>query len=295
MDIELLKILTEHINRACKLSLPELVATPVQGGDICRSYRLYDKQERHVFFVKTQQQEFLDVFKCEYNNLVEIANSNTILSPKTIAYGKDNNTSFLILEYLNFSNENNDALLGKQLARLHRNTHSQFGFFENNFIGTTPQHNQYSNNWAEFWIEQRLQTQLQLAYKNGFAEQLQATEKLLIESCARLLEVHKPSPSLVHGDLWGGNKAFLSKDKPVIFDPACYYGDREVDIAMTQLFGGFNKAFYSAYNQEWPLGSNYQQRAILYNLYHQLNHLNLFGSIYLQSCLSAINTLTRGN
>jgi len=292
MEPCLLESITDTINSNCQLSLSLLIANGVQGGDICQSYCIKDKEGLHTFFVKIQKASLLPIFIAEYNSLLKIKKSKIIRSPKPIGYGAQGSSSFLILEFLSFSTTHNDAQLGKQLASLHKHSyHREFGFFEDNFIGTIPQSNSRSNNWLYFWIHQRLLPQLELAYKKGFSTHLKPFQTELLNASKQLLEHHKPTPSLVHGDLWGGNKAFLTDGTPVIFDPASYYGDREVDIAMSRLFGGFSDSFYTAYNKEWTLPKDSKERLPLYNLYHQLNHLNLFGSTYLNDCIHAIERL----
>jgi fructosamine-3-kinase len=133
-------------------------------------------------------------------------------------------------------------------------------------------------------MERRMRPQIELAGKHGFD---------LALPCLKLLEGHKPQPSLLHGDLWGGNAGFTAEG-PVLFDPAVYYGDREADLAMTELFGGFPQEFYSSYNKIWPLDDGYERRKHLYNLYHLLNHLNLFGSSYLAQVESTLRLLLLG-
>ena len=146
-----------------------------------------------------------------------------------------------------------------------------------------------------FFLEYRIKPQLRFAYQKGFSSVLKKHEQQLLDMAAKLLVNHRPQASLVHGDLWSGNKGFLNDSTPIIFDPACYYGDREVDIAMTHLFGGFGddfyRGYYSIWDSVWPLDSNYKKRIRLYNLYHQLNHLNLFGSSYLSTCIATIESL----
>jgi fructosamine-3-kinase len=146
----------------------------------------------------------------------------------------------------------------------------------------TPQQNSWCDDWAEFWRTRRMQPQLDLARRNGF--DLEATFDL---------GNHRPQPSLLHGDLWSGNAGFTAQG-PVVFDPAVYYGDREADLAMTELFGGFPRQFYQAYNDAWPLEEGYQRRKPLYNLYHLLNHLNLFGGGYLGQVSAALRLLGSG-
>ena len=186
--------------------------------------------------------------------------------PKILDRGPD----FILLEQLNLKRGGDWAALARMLAKLHRTTGPRFGWHRDNWIGGTPQINSWRDDWATFFVECRIEPQLALARKNGYS----------IDFSSNLLEDHKPEPSLLHGDLWSGNAGFI-EEGPVIFDPAVYYGDREADLAMTELFGGFPARFYDAYNEAFPLPDGYETRKHLYNLYHLLNHLNLFGSGYL--------------
>jgi protein-ribulosamine 3-kinase len=162
---------------------------------------------------------------------------------------------------------------------MHRATSGRFGWHRDNTIGATPQLNAWESDWIVFWQTYRLGYQLDLAARSGHGGQLQRRGGLLLERLPALFD-HAPVPSLLHGDLWGGNFSGDAEGNPVIFDPACYYGDREADLAMTELFGGFSGRFYSAYRAAWPLDPGYDTRKTLYNLYHILNHLNLFGGGY---------------
>jgi protein-ribulosamine 3-kinase len=167
------------------------------------------------------------------------------------------------------------------LANAHRKPGPRFGWAHDNYIGATPQQNGWCDDWAEFWYERRLKPQLDMARASGFA---------LPDVPSSLLKGHQPQPTLLHGDLWSGNAGFTAQG-PVVFDPAVYYGDREADLAMTELFGGFPKAFYRAYDEAFPLAEGYERRKHLYNLYHLLNHLNLFGSGYLGQVKSSLRLL----
>jgi fructosamine-3-kinase len=186
--------------------------------------------------------------------------------PRILDHGPD----FLLLERLDLKRNGDWTALAQMLAKLHRTTGPRFGWHRDNYIGATPQINKWHDEWATFFIECRMQPQLDLARKNGYP----------IKFSSSLLKDHHPQPSLLHGDLWSGNAGFI-EEGPVIFDPAAYYGDREADLAMTELFGGFPREFYAAYRKAYPLDAGYGQRKHLYNLYHLLNHLNLFGSGYL--------------
>jgi fructosamine-3-kinase len=180
------------------------------------------------------------------------------------------------------------AALGRGLAALHANHAERFGWHRDNTIGSTPQPNAWSDSWLEFWRDRRLAQQLELAHRNGHAL---ARGDALLAGLHQLLDGHEPRPSLLHGDLWGGNAGFTDGGEPVVYDPACYCGDREADLAMTELFGGFRPAFHAAYREAAPLAPGYPLRRDLYNLYHVLNHLNLFGGGYLRQAGSMIDRL----
>jgi len=196
-----------------------------------------------------------------------------------------------VLEYLELISSGPGELLGEQLAALHGVTRDRFGWSMDNYIGTTPQANKPDHNWTAFWRTRRLQPQLEMARAAGIKGRLIDRGMRLLDGLELLLDGHEPIASLLHGDLWGGNVAFTASGQPVIFDPASYYGDRETDIAMTELFGAFDPAFYAAYQSVLPLPEGYPVRRELYKLYHLLNHLNLFGAGYLSRCERTIDTL----
>jgi fructosamine-3-kinase len=166
------------------------------------------------------------------------------------------------------------------LARAHSARGEYFGWRRDNYIGSTPQLNRRATSWSDFWREARLQPQIELAARNGLGRSLIGKAERLVEAVPRLLAGHSPAASQLHGDLWGGNAGFLPGGQPVLFDPAVYWGDRETDLAMTELFGGFPPEFYSAYDEVAPRDAGYATRKTLYNLYHVLNHANLFGGGY---------------
>ncbi len=267
----------------------------VTGGDISESYIVRNNNNDLAFFTKINTSSFLDNFSSEVLGLNTIIETNTLHVPKPIVCGKHLDYSFLVLEYLPLTSKNNEYKLGVQLAELHKTTHTQFGFLEDNFIGSTPQKNRYKNSWLEFWLENRMQPQIELAYSNGYKGPLKALSDRLLKYIPDALGDHHPQASLLHGDLWSGNKAYLDDGTPIIYDPACYYGDRETDVAMTYLFSGFEKEFYDGYNAIWPLDETFLLRRPLYNLYHQFNHLNLFGSSYLSNCISTMTSIIKEN
>jgi protein-ribulosamine 3-kinase len=250
------------------------------GGDINSAYRLQGSDRS--YFVKLNRRELADMFASEFAGLEEISGTGAVRVPKPVTYGEAGSQAFLVLEYLEFGALNLQAqrLLGQQLAELHRQKQPYFGWRRDNTIGSTPQINARGDDWITFWRERRLGFQLQLAGRNGYVGRLQTQGERLCSALTGLFDGYQPQPSLLHGDLWAGNSATDKQGHPVIFDPACYYGDREADIAMTELFGGYSRDFYQAYNDSWPLDPGYPSRKTLYNLYHILNHLNLFGGGY---------------
>ena len=210
-----------------------------------------------------------------------------------IVCGQAGDAAFLLMEYLDLTVKSADgaARLGQALAKQHRHIGPNFGWQRNNTIGSTPQPNKWETDWIEFYRSKRLGHQLQLAAGKDYSKNIVETGQLLEERLPAFFENYQPKPSLLHGDLWGGNWGVTVDGDAVIFDPAVYYGDRETDIAMTTLFGGFSKEFYVAYNDSWPMDEGYQQRRDLYNLYHVLNHMNLFGTGYAGQAQSMMQKL----
>ena len=261
----------------------------LSGGDINRAALI--RSGNTNWFLKYHQGAPDGMFEAEALALSEISENECIKVPRPVAHGSDGSTSWLVLEHLELTSSGPESLLGEHLAALHRVTSGQHGWSRDNFIGSTPQHNSRCDNWITFWREQRLLPQLEMARTAGHNGLLQRNGERLLDSLHLLMADHQPAACLLHGDLWGGNKAFTANGQPVIFDPASYYGDRETDIAMTELFGGFGPSFYSAYQAHFPLPDGYRLRCELYNLYHMLNHLNLFGSGYLSRCQGMIDSL----
>ncbi|MEM1170161.1 MAG: fructosamine kinase family protein [Cyanobacteria bacterium P01_H01_bin.35] len=251
----------------------------VGGGCINSVYKISNGSRN--YFVKINQASLVEMFRAEALGLKQMSETQTIRVPKPICYGTEGNNCYIVLEWLDLGGGGNNKSweeMGRNLAALHRyQGKSEFGWDINNTIGSTPQINTWVADWAEFWVEHRIGYQLKLAKRRGGSF---SQGDRFLKVIPELLASHQPQPSLVHGDLWGGNASVTGDGEPVIFDPATYWGDREVDIAMTELFGGFPGGFYRGYNEAWPLDDGYKQRKILYNLYHILNHFNLFGSGY---------------
>jgi fructosamine-3-kinase len=265
----------------------------VGGGCINQAYIIGDRHHQQ-YFIKLNQSSLLDMFTAEAWGLREILQTQAITVPLPLCWGTTSEQAFLVLSYLDLGasgTQKHWTEMGRQLATMHRyqiSPAAKFGWHINNTIGSTPQINSWETDWATFWREHRIGYQLRLARRRG--GNVPKGEELLT-AIPEILANHHPYPSLVHGDLWGGNASFTSDGTPVIFDPATYWGDREVDIAMTELFGGFPAAFYQGYNTVYPLDPGYERRKLLYNLYHLLNHYNLFGDGYLRQANSTIDRL----
>ena len=264
---------------------------PVGGGSINSAWRL--QAGNTYYFLKLNTAERLAMFEAEAEGLEQLAGVNAVRVPAALGVGSAGTHSFLLLEWVAFGcgSRDSEIALGERLARQHSVEQQQFGWKRDNTIGSTIQINTPDDDWLEFLRDRRLGFQLRLAARNGYGDLLQARGRLLLEALPSFFVAHRPAASLLHGDLWGGNWGTDDRGQPVIFDPAVYYGDRECDIAMTRLFGGFGSAFYEAYEAAWPLPEGAAERVQLYNLYHVLNHLNLFGGGYLAQAQQLIDAL----
>lgn len=245
------------------------------------------------YFVKVNTPQRLDMFAAEAEGLRELLASDSIRAPKPVTYGSNAARSWLVLEHIEFGPASTvtSRLLGEQLAAMHRHHGEHYGWERDNTIGSTPQVNTPGRDWVDFLRENRLRYQLELAGANGASSSLMDRGSLLLDALPAFFETYNPAPSLLHGDLWGGNWAADSAGQPIIFDPAVYYGDRETDLAMTELFGGFDDRFYQSYRHAWAIDPGYSSRKVLYNLYHVLNHFNLFRGSYAGQALGMVDTL----
>tara|TARA_R110002111_G_scaffold4614_12_gene25290 strand:+ start:193 stop:1071 length:879 start_codon:yes stop_codon:yes gene_type:complete len=261
------------------------------GGGINAAYQL--KTPTHSYFVKLNTPQRATMFEAEAQGLADLAATNCIRVPEVICYGKTATHSYLVLEYIacQHFDDHSGTLLGEKLAQLHQIPQPYFGWHCDNTIGSTPQYNPREHDWFTFWQQHRLRQQLTFAKQNGYGQQLQDKGNQLIDNLSVFFSAYSPTPALLHGDLWSGNAAVDAQGNPIIYDPACYYGDRETDIAMTELFGGFTQSFYAAYQANYPLDPAYQTRKTIYNLYHILNHVNLFGGSYLGQASDMIDQL----
>ncbi|WP_455197765.1 fructosamine kinase family protein [Kaarinaea lacus] len=274
--------ISEHI--VSTLGEPFVIDSTRDVGGGCINSAYVIEGSGQSFFVKTNSASRLDMFEAEQEGLLEIARHKTIKVPQPLCAGTSGGNAYIVMEYLPIHGGSGSSAsleqLGVDLANMHRITQKQFGWHRDNTIGSTPQINTLTSQWVTFYREHRLGFQYQLAAENGYGQLLRRGE-LLMSGLDQFFRDYQPAPSLLHGDLWSGNYAIADNGQPVIFDPAVYYGDREADIAMTELFSRFSQRFYSAYNDAYPLDAGYSIRKTLYNLYHILNHLNLFGGGYL--------------
>lgn len=272
--------ITEAITAASGQPFRLQHADSIGGGCINSAYRLVG--ENTSYFVKLNQADRLDMFEAEAEGLHALAEAQAIKVPLPVCCGIEANQAYLVMEYFQGGGGSSRAMesFGQQLAAMHRHSRDQFGWHRDNTIGSTPQSNTPIDDWLIFWRQQRLGFQLTLAEQRSASRSLLRKGEALLQLIGGLFSDYQPQASLLHGDLWSGNYAITRVGEPIIFDPAVYFGDREADLAMTELFGGFSQRFYAAYNEAWPLDSGYSVRKVFYNLYHILNHFNMFGGGY---------------
>ncbi len=261
----------------------------VGGGCINQALRV--EYADSSYLVKLSSAAQAGMFAAEALGLRELQQCSELRIPEPVCWGDDGQSSYLVMEYLDLGGRGDAAALAAGLASMHRITRPEFGWVRDNTIGSTPQINTPASDWVDFWRDRRLQFQLELAVRNGAGSSLQARGERLLAEFPQLFGGYTPAASLLHGDLWGGNQAFTRSGEPAIYDPAVYYGDREADIAMTELFGGFGRDFYAAYREHYPLDAGYAVRKRLYNLYHVLNHFNMFGGGYLSQAQGMLDSL----
>lgn len=268
----------------------EIELQPCQGGDIHRSFAvsIFEPAMRataHRWFVKCNVPQYTDVLRAEFASLQQFDKLLPGVYPKPVAVGGNASHGCLVMEYRQMTALAGDsqqaAELGQLLATQHCIHESRFGWHSDNHIGTTAQHNGWADEWVEFYRTRRLLPQLRLARDNGLAASLAEQVQQICAQLHQWFESYQPVPSLLHGDLWAGNAGYdVRNGRPILFDPAPYYGDAETDLAMTELFGRFPAAFYSAYADHRSIDAGYSSRRPVYQLYHALNHFNLFGSGY---------------
>lgn len=255
---------------------------PVSGGSICDSFVISDNLQ--AFFIKLTEARNHPMLCAEAAGLAALKHTQAVRVPEVITSGLVHNKSCLVLEWLPLKtgSDRSAKRLGEQLGALHQQAvQPAFGWDQDTYLGTSLQPNTWQHNWIDFFSQQRLGHQLQQAKTQLGDSELNELGEHLVSNIAQFFSGYTPKPALIHGDLWAGNWAMTDSDQPCIFDPAIYQADREAELAMTHLFGGFPASFYQAYQANWPLDEGYQQRQHLYLLYHLLNHANLFGQGYL--------------
>lgn len=276
-----MKALVDHLSKLIGETISE--SKPISGGDISNAF-LLKTSENHYFLKVNSNNNAHTMFLAEMTGLKAIAKTETIKTPKVFTCGTYNNSSFLLMEYIeSISPSDNDfELLGNQLALLHKVTQNDFGFDENNFIGSLPQSNQKHMSWADFYLQERIIPQIHLALSNNLLSSKEVPSRQNMDRVCKEL-FYDINPSLLHGDLWNGNFLIASDGTPYLIDPAVYYGHYEVDIAMSKLFGGFGMSFYETYQEHFQFDSSTDSRIDIYQLYYLLVHLNLFGRSYVGS------------
>jgi protein-ribulosamine 3-kinase len=283
--------LAQAITAATGLNLASVPDQTAPGGSASSCLRW--TSDAGPLFVKLAGGDRAWTFEAEVEGLRLLASASAVRVPRVFGSGAASNGAWLAIEWIDLESPTprSEARLGELLAEQHRVTSATFGWHRTNTIGYTDQRNEPTADWTRFFAARRLGFQLDLAETGGYGGRLIERGRRLCERIPALLGGHSPAPALLHGDLWAGNHAEDSLGHPVIFDPAVYFGDREVDVAMTRLFGGYGRAFYSAYEAAWPLGAGAAERMQLYNLYHVLNHLNLFGGGYRRQAEDVIERL----
>lgn len=282
--------LREDLEARLGRSLAPARISPVGGGDINRAVKLEAADE--VLFVKYNRADRLAMFEAERRGLEAMAATESVRVPRPRAAGCCGDIAYLALEFIDLRGQPDPAALATALAAMHARGADAFGFDGDNTIGSTPQSNRWSDDWLEFWREQRLGAQLRLgAQKGRFGRELLDSGARLGEKLAGLFGDYRPRPALLHGDLWSGNWSADGAGRPVLYDPACYYGDHEADLAMMELFGSPGARFFSVYHEHFAIDPGYDLRRDLYNLYHLLNHANLFGGGYAAQSLAVIRRL----
>lgn len=278
------------MNKLEEILKEEIKSSRSIGGGCIANAQKVETVSGNEYFLKSYLGTGSKILRNEADGLKELAKANAIRVPEVIYHDDD----ILLIEFIRTGSRRGDfsEIFGQQFAEMHRFTSDKFGFSENNYIGSTPQINTPKiDNWTEFYWEYRLLYQFKLAERNGYISEsfCKAFAELEIR-VPQILEGTEEKPSVLHGDLWGGNYMVDEESNPVLIDPAVYYGHREADLGMTQLFGGFDKKFYNAYNEAFPLPDDWEYRIDLYKLYHVLNHLNLFGSGYYSQAYSIIKS-----
>jgi fructosamine-3-kinase len=284
------------LDEKIKTRLEEKLGTKIKsfsslsGGCISDAYKIVTN-DNSAFFLKYNSGSSNDMFIKEANGLNELVKANSIRIPEVLSF----NAEYILLEFIQSGSKRKNFFeeFGRKFAEMHKYTSDSYGFYEDNYIGSNPQNNIpdiiEKTSWVNFYFNKRILYQLQLAERLGNStSELRKVISRLEEKIDEIIGGSSGKPSLLHGDLWGGNYMVDENGDAVLIDPAVYYGHREVDLGMTKLFGGFGSEFYKAYNETFPLEDGYEFRENIYKLYHVLNHLNLFGGGYYSQAISLI-------
>jgi fructosamine-3-kinase len=273
------------------INLPLLHQAPISGGSVNQSYAISTSES--TFFIKINQKEKLpNLFEKEQSGLNVLRANTNLKVPFPLIVGSFESHTFLILEFIESAKPKPDfwETFGRGIAKLHRKTASQFGYGEENYVGSLRQENRKTADWTTFFIEQRLKTQIRLANENNRLDlQINRYFLELFDSLEGVFP--EEPPALLHGDLWSGNFLCTREGQAAIMDPAVYYGHREMDLAMSHLFGGFDSRFYQAYDAAFPLGKGWEKRIEICNLYPLLVHVNLFGVAYTKRLKSVLKRI----
>jgi len=291
MNPQLSKHLEQQLSGVFQQAIKILNWQAVSGGCINQAYKLSCDSGITVF-IKLNSASLLDMFRAEQQGLKILAKTHSIIVPKPILLGSFEQQSYLILEHLDISSHFDEVDFARQLGLLHSNHNSQFGFEINNYIGSSPQSNKWHEDWFDFFIEQRLEKQHSMLSRQCPSASIDRLWPTFIQACTDLFASHKPIAAILHGDLWQGNIGSVT-GQSCIFDPAVYYGDHETDLAMLEVFGNPSNRFYQAYQEVMPIQPGFEQRKVFYNLYHILNHANLFGPSYSTQALAMMKQIVQ--
>jgi fructosamine-3-kinase len=277
--------LSKHLGKKAEL----FSDSSVGGGDINEAYR-FQTNAGDFFVKKNSASRYPEMFRKEAMGLQLLEAAGELPVPQVVIHGEEADTAFLVLKFVKSGSKSDNFwdLFGTGMAKLHKHSSEAFGLDHDNYIGSLFQSNRQHDNWIDFFREERLNVQVKMARDEGIMgrDTIHAFERFY----NRLDEIFPMEPpSLVHGDLWGGNYMSGEKGEPVLIDPAVYFGHREMDIGMSRLFGGFSKAFYEAYQTAYPLAPGWQQRVDFCNLYPLMVHVNLFGGGYINSVRSILS------
>lgn len=278
------ELLKDLISKKSNTAVNTIELSSIGGGSINDTYRVTINGKQKLFLKLNSLTSFPGLFEKERNGLAFIAGQNCIRVPGLFLYETTGTHQLLLLDWIEGGIRTNGfwKKFGEQLASVHRVSHDQFGFVEDNYMGSLPQLNKFTPKWVDFFIHQRLRPQMELAsHGHHFDKNHISAFETVFKKLDSIFSTEPPS--LLHGDLWSGNFMCDENSSPVLIDPAVYFGHRSIDLAMTTLFGGFDQSFYEAYHYHFPLPSNYDDQWEICNLYPLLIHLNLFGKSYLGS------------